>query len=181
MERKIVLLRGINVRGKNTVLLAALKKCLEGLGYENVVTYIASGNVFITSKKKPSIIKAEIKAALPRHFKLDTDLLKVLVLTRTELDAVVKNKPKGFGDSPTKYHSDVIFLIDFLVLYAMKVFSPKEGVDMMWPGKGVVYSQRLSAKRAQSRLNKIVGTLAYQYMTIRNWNTVSKLMELSAQ
>jgi uncharacterized protein (DUF1697 family) len=58
------------------------------------------------------------------------------------------------------------------------VFSPKEGVDRIWPGQGVVYSQRLSAQRTKSRLNKIVGTPAYKSMTIRNWNTTTKLLSL---
>jgi uncharacterized protein (DUF1697 family) len=42
----------------------------------------------------------------------------------------------------------------------------------------VIYSQRLSAIRTKSRLNKIVGTEAYQYMTIRTWNTITKLLAL---
>jgi len=40
---------------------------------------------------------------------------------------------------------------------AMAVFSPRDGVDTVWPGTGVIYSQRLSARRTESRLNRIVG------------------------
>jgi uncharacterized protein (DUF1697 family) len=61
---------------------------------------------------------------------------------------------------------------------AMKVFDPREGVDTVWPGNGVIYSQRLSAKRTKSRLSKMVGTPAYKSMTIRSWNTTTKLLEL---
>ena len=61
---------------------------------------------------------------------------------------------------------------------AMPVFRPKEGVDKVWPGDGVIYSQRLSALRTKSRLSRIVGTPAYQSMTIRNWNSTIKLLEL---
>jgi uncharacterized protein (DUF1697 family) len=178
MEQKIVLLRGINVGGKNKVPMAALKKCLTDLGYDDVVTYIASGNVLVRSNKKPDAIKKEVEAVLPKHFRLDTDLLKVLVLTGAELRRVVAKKPKGFGDSPTKYHSDVIFLIGFPVPEALKSFKPKEGVDRVWPGPGAIYSARLSAKRTQSRLNRVMGTPSYQHMTIRNWNTVTKLVSL---
>lgn len=60
---------------------------------------------------------------------------------------------------------------------AMKVFDPKEGVDTVWPGDGVIYSQRVSSLRTKSRLGKIVGTPAYQSMTIRSWNTAIKLLE----
>jgi uncharacterized protein (DUF1697 family) len=63
----------------------------------------------------------------------------------------------------------------------MQVFSPREGVDSVWPGEGVIYSQRLSAERTKSRLGKIVGTPAYYNMTIRSWNTTTKLLELVRQ
>ena len=61
----------------------------------------------------------------------------------------------------------------------MTVFSPREGVDHVWPGAGVIYSQRLSAQRTKSRLGKIVGTPAYGSMTIRNWATTTKLVSSS--
>lgn len=179
METYIVLLRGINVGGKNKVPMLQLKKCLEELGYSDVVTYIASGNVILKSKKKSDKIRTEIEKVLPKKFKLDSELIKVLVLTHTELKAVVKKKPKGFGEFPKKYHSDVIFLMDLSVPHAMKAFSPKEGVDTVWQGKGVIYSQRLSSLRTKSRLNRVMGTPAYKHMTIRNWNTVTKLLALS--
>lgn len=51
MKSYIVLLRGINVGGKNKVSMAALKLCLEGLGFVNVTTYIASGNVLLDTDK----------------------------------------------------------------------------------------------------------------------------------
>jgi uncharacterized protein (DUF1697 family) len=60
---------------------------------------------------------------------------------------------------------------------AMKVFDPRPGVDAVWPGKGVIYSQRLSAERTKSRLGKIVGTPAYKSMTIRSWATTLALLE----
>jgi hypothetical protein len=48
---------------------------------------------------------------LPENFKLDDALIKVLVLTRNQLQAVIDNKPEGFGEQPEKYHSDAIFLM----------------------------------------------------------------------
>ncbi len=174
----LILIRGINVGGKNKMPMSTLKKCLEALGFCDVLTYIASGNVILRSDKTPEAIKVRIEKALPQNFKLDSELIKVLVLSRAQLKAVIDNKPKGFGDLPQKYCSDVIFLIDITVAQATRVFSPKEGVDVVTPGKDVIYSQRLGAKRVQSRLSKIVGTPAYKSMTIRNWNTTTKLLAL---
>jgi uncharacterized protein (DUF1697 family) len=174
----LILLRGINVGGKNKISMASLKKCLGELGFTNVTTYIASGNVILSSNAETHQIKALIETALTKNFKLDSELIKVLVLTQKQLQAVIDSRPKGFGDEPEKYYSDAIFLIDIDATQAMSVFHPREGVDKVWQGNGVIYSQRLGAERTKSRLGKIIGTPAYQSMTIRSWNTTTKLLKL---
>ena len=178
MNTYVILVRGINVGGKNKVPMAGLRKCLEELGFSNVSTYIASGNVILKSDKHADEIKAQIEEALPESFKLDDELIKVLVLTRNQLQAVIDNKPEGFGEQPEKYHSDAIFLMGIDSAQAMPVFNPREGVDKVWPGNGVIYSQRLSSQRTKSRLSKIMETPVYKSMTIRNWNTTTKLLEI---
>ena len=178
MNTYIVLIRGINVGGKNKVSMAVLKNRLEELGFSRVSTYIASGNVILESDQHPDDIKAQIEQSLPQSFKLDSELIKVLVLSHQQLQAVIDNKPAGFGEQPEKYHSDAIFLIGIDSAQAMPVFSPREGVDQVWQGDGVIYSQRLSAQRTKSRLGKIVAAPAYKSMTIRSWNTTTKLLEI---
>jgi uncharacterized protein (DUF1697 family) len=177
----LALLRGINVGGKNKVPMASLKKRLEASGFSNVSTYIASGNVILESAKSADEIKARIEKTLPESFKLDDEIIKVLVLTNDQLQAVIDNKPEGFGEQPEKYHSDVIFLMGINSASVITLFNPRKGVDKIWPGDGVVYSQRLSSQRTKSRLSKIMATPAYKSMTIRNYNTVSKLLELMQQ
>jgi uncharacterized protein (DUF1697 family) len=178
MNTYIILLRGINVGGKNKVSMASLRKCLEELGFSDVSTYIASGNVILKSDKPADEIKAQIEKVLPESFKLDDELIKVLVLTRKQFQAVIDKKPKGFGEQPDKYHSDAIFLMDITPKEAMSVFAPREGVDRIWQGNGVIYSQRLSSQRTKSRLGKIAGTPVYKSMTIRSWNTTTKLLKI---
>ena len=153
MNTYVILIRGINVGGKNKVPMADLKKYLEKLGFSNVLTYIASGNVILESDKHTDEIKAQIEETLPESFNLDGELIKVLVLTRDQFQAVIDNKPEGFGEQPAKYHSNAIFLIGINLAQAMSVFNPREGVDKVWPGDGVIYSQRLSALRTKSRLS----------------------------
>jgi uncharacterized protein (DUF1697 family) len=174
----LLLLRGINVGGKNKVPMAALRVLLEHLGYTNVASYIASGNVILESDRPAVEIKRQVEEALPTAFRLDSELVAVLVLTRAELQAVVRNKPDGFGEQPAMYHSDAIFLIGIDASTAMEVFDPRPGVDRVWPGDGVIYSERVSGERTKSRLGKIVGTQAYKSMTIRSWTTTMKLLEL---
>lgn len=178
MSRYVILLRGTNVGGKNKVPMAPLRTCLEEIGFDDVRTYIASGNVIATTKLGALAARERIEAELPTRFRLDTDLLRVLVLTEAKLRAIVDERPPGFGDEPDTYHSDAIFLMDITATTAMQVFQPREGVDEVWPGRGVIYSQRLSAQRTKSRLGKIVGTPEYRSMTIRSWNTVTRLVAL---
>ena len=177
MTRYLVLLRGINVGGRNKVSMAALRELLESHDHTKVATYIASGNVILSSDRTAAEIKRELEEALPKAFKLDSELIAVHVLTRAQLQAVVRKRPKGFGDKPDTYNSDAVFLIDIDAATAMKVFDPRPGVDEVWPGAGVIYSQRLSAQRTKSRLGTIVGTPAYKSMTIRSWATTMALLE----
>lgn len=178
MNTYVILLRGINVGGNNNVPMAALRSCLEELGFSRVATYIASGNVILDSDRDPDKTKTLVERALPERFELVEGFVKVLVLTQDRLQAIIDRKPEAFGEQPEKYHSDVIFLMGMDAAQAMTVFDPREGVDRVWPGDGVIYSQRLSAERSRSRLSKIAGTAAYKSMTIRNWNTTTKLLEL---
>lgn len=178
MKSYLLLLRGINVGGKNKVPMADLRKCLERLGFTNVSTYIASGNVFLKSTQPAAEIRALVETALTKNFKLDSELIKVLVQNRQQLQTVIDSKPKDFGDQPDKYHSDVIFLMDIDAAQAMPIFKPREGVDMVWPGNAVIYSQRLSAQRTKSRLSVIALSPLYKSMTIRSWRTTVKLLEI---
>ncbi len=60
----------------------------------------------------------------------------------------------------------------------MRVVALREGVDQAWSGTGVVYFARVSARRTQSRMSRIVGTPEYRRMTIRSWATTTKLLGL---
>src|SRR5690606_6008872 len=105
--------------------------------------------------------------------------LVAVVRSHRQLRDVVRKAPEGFGTEPDRYHSDVIFLRAPLTsAKAMEVVSLRDGVDRAWPGTGVLYFARLSARRTQSRTSRIVGTPQYQRMTIRTWSTTTKLLAL---
>jgi len=174
----VALLRGVNVGGKNKLPMAALRTCLEELGCRDVQTYIASGNVIFRSDKNASEIAKEIEETLPKKFTLDAEVISILILTHDQLRAIVLQAPKGFGAEPGTYYSDAIFLIGITADDAIKVFNPRDGVDKIWQGNGVIYSQRLSAERTKSRLSAIMSSPLYKKMTIRSWNTTVKLLAL---
>src|SRR6476620_6720522 len=111
MTTYVVLVRGINVGGKNKVSMAGFKACLEDLGFSNVSTFLNTGNVILDSDKPSKQDAALIDKALPATFKLESELVRVLALSRSQFKAMVDNKPKGFGEEPGKYHSDAVFLM----------------------------------------------------------------------
>jgi uncharacterized protein (DUF1697 family) len=61
---------------------------------------------------------------------------------------------------------------------AIKQIEIRDGVDRLWAGPGVLYADRLASRASQSRVTKIIGRPIYQQMTVRNWNTTTKLLDL---
>ena len=174
----VVLLRGINVGGKNKMPMAELTLFLQEQGFTDVATYIQSGNVILRSDLDAPTVQQKIEEGLPGRFVLDSPIVKALVLSRTQLRTVIENRPPGFGDEPDTYHSDAIFLMGIDAARAMPIFKPREGVDTVWAGEGVIYSQRLSALRTKSRLSAAISSPLYKSMTIRNWQTTTRLCEM---
>lgn len=177
-EVYVALLRGINVGGNNIIRMSALKACFEALGFSRVTTFIQSGNVlFVSLKKDRGALCKKIEKALSNAFGYQAC---VVLITHSDLRHCVENAPKEFGSNILKYHYDVIFLKEALVAAELvKTIPIKEGVDTVHAGNGVLYFSRLISKATQSRLSKIVLTPAYKSMTIRNWNTTTKLLKLA--
>ena len=171
----LALLRGINVGGKNLVRMADLRAAFESMGLADVETYIASGNVlFLAPRQRREELAARIESELSRRFGVE---LKVVLLTEASLRAVVEGAPRGFGGD--SHLSDVVFLRRPLTARtAYAVVETREGVDRAWPGKGVLYFSRLAAQRTKSRFGKVAARPEYKEMTIRSWNTTTKLLAL---
>jgi uncharacterized protein (DUF1697 family) len=172
----VALLRGINVGGRNKVPMAALRTTFEDAGYEDVRTYIQSGNVLFRTTKPARGLEDDIEAVLERH--LGYPVL-VVVRSHAQLRAIVDSAPDGFGADPDTYYSDALFLKPPLTAkQVMALLELRDGVDEAWPGRGVVYFARLGAQRTKSKLNRIVSTPAYASMTIRSWATTTKLLAM---
>ena len=173
----LALLRGINVGGKNVIKMTDLKQCFEDTGCADVATYIQSGNIVFRSEERDAArLASKIETALSARFAYTS---RLVLLTRQQLTHVVKHAPDGFGRKPDKYRYDVIFLRKPLTASeAMKSVSLKAGVDAAHKGRGVLYFSRLVSKATQSHLSKLVALPLYQQMTVRNWNTTTRLLAL---
>jgi len=174
--RYVALLRGINVGGKNLIKMPALKVCFDSLGFTEVATYIASGNVLFTAAGPGAALTSRIEAALGAAFGYRAS---VVLRTRKQLADIVAKAPAGFGRSPERYRYDVIFLKPPLTAAtALRSLTPRPGVDTADAGPGALYVSRLIAKAAQSHLTKLIALPIYKSMTIRNWNTTTALLRL---
>ena len=173
----VALIRGINVGGKNPVPMAGLRAALEAVGFTAVRTYIQSGNVLLASKTGDEAkVAARVEAVLESEFGVTT---VVVAITAATLRRAVADAPKGFGSKPDTYHYDAAFLHpQVAVADAVAAFGIRDGVDTVWPGNGVVYFRRLSAERVHSKMNRVVGTVPYKHMTIRNWRTTTTLLAM---
>jgi uncharacterized protein (DUF1697 family) len=177
-QQYVALLRGINVGGNNIIKMADLKSCFEGMGFTGVSTYIQSGNVIFSSGERDKAkLTRKIEKVLSDRFSYKSQLVLV---TYQELKAIVAGAPSAFGKFPGEYKYDVMFLREGLSVSDLLQQIPlKEGVDQVWSGSGVIYFSRLGSKSSQSRMSKVITMSFYREITIRNWNTTTKLLNFS--
>src|SRR6186997_95214 len=108
MTQFVALLRGINVGGNNLIKMAELKACFEKQGFENVATFIASGNVLFETQSPAGLkLTSRIEAVLEKTFDYRAS---VVLRSAKQLEDTLRRAPKGFGTDPAKYRYDVLFL-----------------------------------------------------------------------
>ena len=173
MNTYIALLRGINIGGNNILPMKELVTILETLGYENIQTYIQSGNVVLRSSKKVGVKDAaEISGAIFRKKGFEP---KVLLLSAKQLQDAIKNNP-----FPTDNGKALHFLFleskpgqpNIGQLEALKTESEEFRLD-----KKVFYlyaPQGVGRSKLAVAIEKSLGVP----VTGRNWNTVSRLASM---
>jgi uncharacterized protein (DUF1697 family) len=178
--RLIALLRGVNVGGNNKVLMAHLRELIGELGYEDVRTHLQSGNaVFTAAGTPPEQAAREIESQLARALGLG---VRVLVRTTEELEQVVSANPlpEAAAAEPSR------LLVTFLsappdparlreldpVDFEPDLFGFGEREIYVWCPEGV-----RTIKLSYAFFEKRFGVVA----TARNWNTVTKLLELARE
>ncbi|HZJ52944.1 MAG TPA: DUF1697 domain-containing protein [Myxococcaceae bacterium] len=177
MGQYLALLRGINVGGKNLIRMTELAACFVEHGFRSVVTYIQSGNVLFEARIASSVdLARQLEEMLAERFRYRAS---VVLQDRRQLGGVVRRAPDGFGARPGHERYDVLFLKPPLTArLAIQSVPMQKGVDRVSAGPGVLYFSRLIRRAAESRLPRLVSMPIYQSMTIRNWNTTTRLLEL---
>lgn len=174
MAKYVALLRGINVGGNNRVPMAELRVVCESLGYQDVQTYINSGNVLFVSATKPE--GATLERAIEKQFGFP---VPTLVRPLSDLKKINDAVPSTWANN-TEQKTDVLFLWDAVAskktcteLLHNPAVDTKEYVakSIVWHLKKKDYNK--------SKLHDIIGTKLYKQMTVRNINTVRKLIALA--
>ncbi|HEY4347141.1 MAG TPA: DUF1697 domain-containing protein [Gaiellaceae bacterium] len=176
-RRYAALLRGVNVGGKNKLPMSELRALIEGLGHEEIATYVQSGNVVFRTTRAAPGLAAGIEAAIE-----DATGLRVKVLLRThpELVKAAASNPYAEREStPSKLH--VVFLSNAPARAAIESLDPDRspGDRFAVIGSEIYLDVPSGSGRSKLTLDYFEKRLAV-VATARNWNTLLKLIELTA-
>jgi uncharacterized protein (DUF1697 family) len=172
VARYVAFLRGINLGSTNKISMPALRELTESLGYTDVMTYINSGNLIMTSADSAAKIEQRLAAAINEEFGLTVD---VAVRTPAQLATIVAENPYPDGD-PSQV------TIAFLTKAAgpdakakvAAVAADHEPFTFSGQEVYVHYSRGLGKSKLAREFSAIVGVSA----TVRNLRTITKVLEL---
>ncbi len=176
MNKKIAILRGINVGGKRKILMNDLKSLCEKLGLEKTETYIQSGNLLFNSEKNNSELEEILKQSIRDTFGFE---VPVFVRNSKELETTVSRNP-FFDQNADINQLHLTFLkekpamenLDKIQFYNDEPDKFKlVETDVFIFCKGKYHESKLSNTFFEKKLNVEA--------TTRNWKTVLKLLELS--
>lgn len=176
MPRYVALLRGINVGGNTMIKMEDLRAMFEGLGFENVVSYINSGNLaFDARKASEDSLVAKIEAAIESHV---GNPVQVMVREQNDIPRVLANNPfEGQYTSHKEMH--VLFLKNELSQENEKWLSETAPSGERFSVAGREIYCHLPMGVADSYLGRgQFEKILKVAVTARNWRTVEKLAEL---
>lgn len=176
MDRFICLLRSVNVSGVNIIKMEALRAFFESFGFQNVTTYIQSGNIIFDAKEKPS--PSFLEEQLKKEF--NTKNVAVLLRTPQEMETILLQNP--FAHQPD-FNTKKLYIYyletipdEVLVQELTKLTFEGELFSIKNQGIYVYYKiNRGRAKLSNAFFEKKLRTR----VTARNWNTTNKLFLLA--
>ena len=174
MPTFISLLRGINVSGQKSIKMADLRKLYESMGFENVLTYIQSGNViFDTPEDSAGALSPGIAVEIKKIFGYE---VQVLVKTPSEFSQVIQNMP---FDQDRAY---LTFLFELPDRSAMdEVEKSRHESEQVELRNDIVYLRCPSGYGRSKLSNNFMEKIFRGPATTRNWNTVSRLLAMAEE
>lgn len=172
----VALLRGVNVGGNNMISMASLKASFEKIGFDEVATYINSGNILFKAREADARkLERRIEAMLAQQHQL---ACKVVVRSLTEMATLVKSLPATWnGDSRWRYN--VIFLHHTIDSEnVLRDLAPKPEIEEVVYRPGTLLWSAQVSQITRTSMLKLSARKTFQHMTVRNLNTTKKLYEL---
>lgn len=173
MNTYIVLLRGVMPSGKNSIKMAFLREILEQADFDNVGTYIQSGNVVLQSSLSPTEIAQKVRAVILE--KNDSDL-PVIVKTPAEIQAVLAENPFGEERSFFTLTND-----NFDKMLAQELEQQDFGEDKLKITEKAIYLY-IPTNAARTKLtNNFIEKKLNITTTTRNFRTLTKLLTMGLE
>lgn len=175
--RFLALLRGINVGGKNIIANNDLRQCFEDLGFRNVRTYIQSGNVLFRSETTSvKELTAAVEAGLSDRFSYEA---QAVVLPHRKYKSAVAAAPDGWGTDKEQKHNALFTLSSTTPKKVLaQLVAPKSDIETVTAGPGIIFWSAAKSELTKTTMMKLAKEPVYQQMTVRNHNTVFRLLEL---
>ena len=179
MKRYIAFLRGINISGKNKISMAELKKNFEELGFEEVKTYLNSGNViFLSDEENIGKLTIQIETMIKDYSGFD---IPIFCISKEELEDILQNAPDWWGNENKEIYDNLIFIMPPATFSDVfnEIGEPKEELEKIRNYKDVIFWS-FSRKDYQKTnwWSKTASTNISGKLTIRTANTVRKLAKM---
>ena len=180
MGKYIVLLRGVNISGKNKISMQELKEKFLKNGYENVLTYLNSGNVILECKETKEIeISNNIRKMIKKEFNLDIPIFTIKV---SDLKELLENSPIWWNTSDKNIYDNIIFVMPPLTYEEVykALGEPDSNLEKVKEYKNnIFWSYDLKNYRKSIWWVKTASTSIKDSITIRTANTMTKLLNIS--
>ena len=177
MTRYALLVRGINVGGKNKVVMAQLRQELTELGLEKVETYINSGNIFFTSTIPKARLIEKIKAFFEVHYLF---IQSFSLLSQEDYEEELNNLPDWWTKDLAR--KDVLFYTESLNVDQVieKVESLELKDEVVHFGRHGIFWGKFSEESyyATAYHKHLLKMPFYRYITIRNAKTFDKIGQM---
>ena len=177
MKRYIAFLCGVNISGRNKVIMAELKKGVERLGYEEVKTYLNSGNVIFSSNENDiGSVRKRIVMMIKSQFDLD---IPVFVIAKEKLEDILRNAPDWWGNADKEIYDNLIFIMPPATFADVfnEIGDPKEELEKIQEYKEAIFWS--FSRRNYQKTNwwsKTASASISNKLTIRTASTIMKVV-----
>jgi uncharacterized protein (DUF1697 family) len=177
MNSYIALLRGINVSGHNLIKMTTLKTCFQELDFQNIKTYLQSGNIeFQSSMDDTKMMGDIIKQKIEQEFGLT---IPVLVITLDHLEKVISHNP-FLNDSlkdPAFFHVTFLYSDQYISNFDQIEIRKKENEAIVLDQE-VIYLYCPDGYGQTKLTNTFIESRLKVGATTRNWKTVNELLKM---